>query len=87
MLYLYSEQSCFILFFTLYAFNELGGLSAMICELFVVVSYLMDNNANLTWVSREITFNLSFDLKGRFGFIAIIMGSNNNRTSARGCIV
>ena len=81
------NKAVLFFFFTLYAFNGLGGLSAMICELFVVISYLIDNNANLPWVSQEITFNLSFDLEGRFGFIAAMMGSNNNRTSARGCIV
>ena len=58
----------------------------MICELFVVISYLIDNNSNLPWVAQEITFNLSFDLGEKIGFIAAMMGSNSNRTSSRGCI-
>ena len=58
----------------------------MICDLFVVISYITDNNANLPWVAWEKTFELSLDLGGRLGFIAAMMGSNSNRICARGYI-
>ena len=51
-------------------------------KLFVVISYTIDNNANLPWVAQAIVFTLSLDLGGRFGFVAAMLGSNSNSIGA-----
>ena len=63
-----------------------GGLAAMMCKWFVIISYVTNNNVNLPWIAWAIVFKLSFDLGGRFGFVAAMLGSNCNRIGTRGCI-
>ena len=45
------------------------GLSDIMCELFVVINYITDNNVNLPWVAWAIVFKLSLDLGGSFGLL------------------
>ena len=67
-------------------FQCTGGLSAVMCKLFMVINYITDNIVNLPWVVYTKKFKLSLDLEGGFGFVATMMASNSNRIGARGCI-
>ena len=72
-------------YFYLYYVLCIGGLAAMMCKWFVTISYVMNNNVNLPWIARAIVFRLSFDLGGRFGFVAAMLSHNCNRIGTRGC--
>ena len=43
----------------------------------MVIRYMIDNDANLTWVGQLKVFKLSLDLRGIFGFVAAMLSINN----------
>ena len=46
-------------FFYLYYVLCTGGLAAMICKRFVIISYIMNNNVNLPWIAWAKVFTFA----------------------------
>ena len=59
-------------YFYLYYVLGTGGLAAMICEWFVIISYVTNNYVKLPWIAWAIVIKFSFDLVLLLPYWAVI---------------